>query len=103
MFPAGNAVGYCVIGFDVVALDFLQNLIGAAGLFIFDIENGINEVLPLEQAKAVLPAKAGEDGAVMEGALAVEVKFSSPPCGGAVFELAPEGVKVVASPLRAEG
>jgi len=59
-------------------------------------------MLTLEKAETVLPAEAGEDGAVVEGGLAVEIKFGGPPGSGAVFELSPEGVEVVAGALGAE-
>ena len=103
VFLAGDGVRDGVVGFDVVAFDFFQNFVGAAGLLVLDVEHGIDEVLVLEQAEAILPAEAGEDGAVVEGGLAVEVEFGGPPGGGAVFEFGPEGVEVVAGALRAEG
>jgi hypothetical protein len=84
-----------------VAFHFFQDLVGAAGLLVVDVENGIDEMLALQQAKAVLPAEASEDGAVVEGGLAIEIKLSGPPGSGAVFELGPEGVKIVALALGA--
>ena len=103
VFLASDGVGDGIVGFDIVTLDFFQDLVGAAGLLVFDVENGIDEVLALEKAEAVLPAEAGEDGAVAESGLAVEVELGGPPGGRAVFELGPEGVKVVAAALGAEG
>jgi hypothetical protein len=100
---AGDGVGDGVVGLDVVAFHFFQDLVGAAGLLVFDVENGIDEKLALQQAKAVLPAGASGDGAVVEGGLAIEIKLGGPPGGGAVFELSPEGMKIVALALGAEG
>ena len=45
-------------GFDVVAFDFLHDLVGFANLFVFQVEHRIDQVLALEQAKAHLVADA---------------------------------------------
>ncbi len=58
--------------------------------FVFEVQDGVNEVLLLERANAVLPAKTGEDGAVVECGLAVKIEFGGPPCGGAIFEFSKE-------------
>ena len=102
VLPACDGVGIGVVGFDIVAFHLFQDFVGAAGLLIFDIEHRIDEMLTLEEAETVLPAEAGEDGAVVEGGLAVEIKFGGPPGSGAVFELSPKGMKVVAGALGAE-
>ena len=103
MLLASDGVGISIVGFDVVAFDLFQDLVGAAGLFVFDIEHGIDEVFALEKAETVLPAEAGEDGAVVERGLPVEVELGGPPGRGAVFELGPESVKIVAGALCGEG
>ena len=88
---------------DVVTFDLFQDLVGAADLLVLKVEHGIDEVLALEKTNAVLPAEAGEDGAVVERGLTVEVDLGRPPGGGAVLELGPESMKVVAAALGAEG
>ncbi len=103
VFLARFGVGVAVVCFDVVAFDLFQDLVGAAGVFVLDVEDGVDEMLVLEQAEAVLPAKASKDRAVVESGLAIEIKLGGPPGGGAVFEFRPEGVEVIASALRAEG
>lgn len=102
MLPASFGVRNGVVGFDIVAFDLFHDFVGTANLLVFDIKNGINEVLALEQAKSVLPAKAREDGAVIEGSLAVEIEFGRPPSGRPILKLASEGMKGIASSLRAE-
>src|SRR5277367_2249357 len=97
---AQQRVGVSVIGFNIVPLDFLQNLVGAAGVFVFDIQHGIDEMLLLQKAKTVLPAKTSKNRAVVERGLAVEINLGRPPRGCAVLELGPEGVKVVTTALR---
>jgi len=103
VFLAGDGVGVGVVGFDVMSFDFFENLVGAAGLLVLEVEHGIDEVLALEKTYAILDAEAGEDRAVSEGGLAVEVEFRGPPGGRAIFEFSPERVEVVAAALRAEG
>ena len=102
MLLTGTGVRVGVVRFDVVAFHFLENLVGAAGVFVFDIKDWIDEMFALEQAEAVLESESGEDGAVVECGLAVEVELGGPPGSGAVFELGPEGVKIVAGALGAE-
>src|SRR5215472_4982746 len=98
----GEGVRSYVIGFDVVPLDFFQNLVGPVELFVLDIKNGVHEVFALKRAEAILPAKSCEDGAVSECGLAVEIDLGGPPRLGAVFEFGPDGVEVVAGTLCAE-
>jgi hypothetical protein len=100
---AGKRVGHCVIGLDVVSLDFFHDFVGAADLLVFDVEDRVDEVFALKHAEAIFQAEAGEDGAIAECSLAVEVELSGPPGGCTIFELSPEGVKVIAATLRAEG
>src|SRR5260370_10490921 len=102
MSLASEGVGDRVVGFDVVALNLLYDLVGFADLLVLHIKHGINEMLALEGTDAVLPTKACEDGAVIEGGLSVEVELGRPPRRGAIFQLDPGGMKVVAAALRAK-
>ena len=81
---------------------FFQDFVGPAFVFVFDVQDGINDVFPLERPEAILPADAGEDGAVAKGNLAIEIQFGGPPSRDAVFKLRPKGVEVVAATLCAE-
>src|SRR6185437_12090235 len=69
----------------------------------FDVDHRINKMLALQRTKAILPAKTGEESAVIEGGLPVEIEFRRPPGRGAVLELHPISMKVVAAALRPEG
>ena len=80
-------------------LPFFQNLVGAVLMFVFDIKDGINEVLLFERTHAILPAKACENRAVAKSSLSVEIQLGGPPSRSPVFELRPEGVKVVPAAL----
>jgi len=102
VFLTQYTVGLGEIGFDVVAFDFLQDFVGAAGLLVFNIEHRIDEMFTVEQAKAILHAKAGEDRAIGKCGLAVEVKLGGPPGGRPIFEFEPEGMKIIAAALGAE-
>jgi hypothetical protein len=86
-----------------VAFHFLQDFVRAALVLVLEVENGIDEVLALQGANAILPAEAGEESAVVKGGLGVEINLGCPPGRGAIFEFGPEGVEVVAGALRAEG
>jgi hypothetical protein len=55
-----------------VAFYFLQDFVGGAYVFVFDVKNRVNEMLIFEGAKAVL-ARTGEERGVSEGCLAVEI------------------------------
>src|SRR5882762_5741242 len=101
LFPQ-YGVGIGVIGFNVEALYFLENLVSAVLFFVFDVQYWINEVLMAEQAEAILPAEAGEERAVPKGRLSLQIKFRAPPRRRAVLELGPEGVKIVAATLSAK-
>ena len=87
------------IGFDVVAFDFLHDLVGIANLFVFHVEHGIDHVLALEDAEAIFHPEPGENGAVAERALSVQVELSRPPGRCSVFQLEPIGHEVSASAL----
>jgi hypothetical protein len=86
-----------------MAFHFLSDLIRAADVLVLDVENRIDEMLALQDAKAVFEAEAGKDGGIAESGLAIEVELAGPPGGGAVLELHPEGVEVIAGALRAKG
>src|SRR5450432_388580 len=103
MLLPGDGVGIEPVFLDIVAFHFFQNFVGAAGVFVFDIDDRIDEVFVLERTKAILPAKSGEKSAVVKGGLAVQVELRGPPGGGAIFELHPESMEVVATALGAEG
>src|SRR6202011_6006140 len=89
VFAAGGGIGREKIRFDVVAFNLFENLVRTVLIFILGVKNGVDEVFMLEGTNAVLPAESGEDGAVMESGLAVEVELGGPPGGGAVFKLGP--------------
>src|SRR5215831_18780204 len=98
----GECIGRSVIGFHVVALDFFHDLVGFADLLVLEVENGVDDVLRLQQANTIFPAEAGEDCAVVESALAVEIELSGPPGGGSVFEFGPVGDEVSSAALCTE-
>src|SRR5450432_115051 len=101
MLPSGDGVGIEPVFLDIVAFHFFQNFVGAAGVFVFDIDDGIDEVLALERTKAILPAEPGEKSAVVKRGLAINVELGGPPGGSAVFEFHPESVEIVAAALGA--
>ena len=103
VFFARDPIGNGIVGFYVVTFDFFQNFVGSAGLLVFDIEDRIDEVLTLQYPKAIFEAEAGKDGAVVEGCLTIEVGLRGPPSSGAVLELHPERVKIIALALGSEG
>ena len=70
---ASQGIGAAMIGFDIVAFNFLDDLVGIIYLFVFDVEHGIDEVLARERSNAILPAKASEDCTVSKRALPIEV------------------------------
>jgi len=80
--------------------DFLQNLIGSILLFVFDVDQWIDEMFPLEHAEAIFPAKAGEERAVVKRGLRVDVEFRGPPGLGAILELHPKSMEVAGGALR---
>ena len=57
MFLPQRRIGIGEVGFDVDALYFLKNLVRAVFPLIFDVENGIDEVLVFEEAETILPAE----------------------------------------------
>lgn len=96
---AQNGIWGRVIGFDVVAFDFLHDLVGFANLLVFQVEDRIDHVLALEQAEAIFQPEPRENGAVAERALSVQVELSRPPGRGSVFQLEPIGQEVSAFAL----
>ena len=98
-----NGVGFKSVGLYVVTFYFFPDFVSAALVFIFDIEDWIYEVLALEWAKTILQAEAGEERAVVEGGLAIEIEFGGPPRGRAIFQFHPEGMVIVAEPLGTQG
>src|ERR1700739_3155733 len=97
-----DRVGRRMIGFDVVAFHFLHDLVGFADLLVFDVEYRVDGMLALEQTKAIFQTEPGENSAVAECALTIEVEFGGPPGGCAIFKLDPIGVEVSASALSGE-
>src|SRR5690348_16003047 len=91
-----------VVRFDIVAFHFLNDLVRFADLFVLYVDDGVDEVLALERAEAVLPAEPRENRAVAQGRLPIEIKLGSPPGFDSVFQLCPIRVKVVPAPLRAK-
>src|SRR5260370_35982015 len=81
---------------------FLEDLVRAVLVFIFDIKDGVDEVFALQRPESIVPAETRQYGAVVEGGLAVQIKLCSPPSGRSVLKLGPEGVEVVAASLSAE-
>ena len=57
----------------------------------------------LEGAETVFPTIAGEERAVVERGLSVQIELGGPPCRGAVLELDPVGMEIIAPALRPEG
>src|SRR4029077_683770 len=94
-----DRVGRRMIGFHAVAFYLLHDLVGFAGLLEFDVEHGINNMFALEQPKAIFQSEPGENSAVAECALGVEVEFGGPPGCCAIFKLDPIGVEASASAL----
>src|SRR5579862_2002241 len=103
MLPPRDRVRHRVIRLDVVSLDFLENLVGPCGLFIFEIEDWVDKVLLLQQPKAVLPAKTGKECAFVKSSLGIEINLGRPPRFHSVFKLHPVGIEVVSPTLRSEG
>src|SRR5579863_3553993 len=60
-------------------------------------------MLELKWTNAVLPTKAGENSAVIEGRLPIEIELSRPPGRGSIFKLCPKGIKIIAATLCAKG
>src|SRR5579859_3777185 len=83
-----------------MTFNFLNDLVRLANLLVLDVDHRIDEMLPLEWAETILPAKAGEDRAVVKSSLSIEIEFRGPPRFGPVLELSPEGMKIVAAALR---
>ena len=99
--------GICIwvggVGLDIVTFDLFENLVGLVDLLVFDVENGIDEMLVLQRPEPVFETEAGEDGAVVEGGLSVEIELGGPPGGGAVFQFSPVRMEIVSGALGAEG
>src|SRR5467141_4177583 len=100
---AGFRVRNEEVRFHIVTFDFLEDFVRAVLVFIFDIEDRIDEVFALQRPEAILPAEAREHRAVVESSLAVQVELRGPPGGCAIFKLGPERVKAVADSLGAIG
>jgi hypothetical protein len=60
-----------MVGFDVVADDFLEHFVGTVDVFVFDVQDRVDRVLVPERAEAVLPAKPGEQRPLIERVLRV--------------------------------
>src|SRR5580700_4357999 len=103
MFFPRECVGVRIVGLAVMTFDFLQNLVRTADVFVLDIQDRIDEVLVPQRADAVLPAEPGEEGAVVKSGLGIEVELRGPPGRGAVLELHPKSVEVIATALGTEG
>src|SRR5579884_1669395 len=102
MFLPRLPVRLGVIGFYIVALDFLDDFVSRIDLLIFNVENRIDEVFELQQTKPVLPTEAGEQRAVARSALALEIKLGGPPGLCAVLEFEPIGIEVSCIALCSE-
>ncbi len=102
-FLAQSCIGYGIVGLHVMALDLLEDFVSAAYVFVLDVNYWIDEMLVFQGTETVLPAEPGKDCGIVEGSLAVQIEFCSPPRCGTVFKLHPEGMKVVATVLSAEG
>ena len=103
VFLARDGVRVGVIRLAIVAFNFLQNLVCTIDLLVLDIEHWIDEVFVLQHAETVLPAETGEQAAVVESTLAVEIDLGGLPGSCAIFELGPVGNLIIAGALRAEG
>src|SRR5580693_2566311 len=89
-----DSVGRRMIGFHVVAFYLLHDLVGFADLLVLDVKHRVDDMLAAEQTKAIFQSEPGENSAVAECALRVEVEFGGPPGRCAIFELDPIGVEV---------
>lgn len=87
VFLAGYAVRIEEIGLTVVSHHFKHGLVGAGGVFILHIQNGIDPVFPHQRAKAVFDSKAGKQGGIVGRRLPVEVKLCGPPGANSVLQL----------------
>jgi hypothetical protein len=103
MLLAGLGVRYEKARFHIVAFAFLEDLVGAILVFILHVENGIDQVLTLQNPEAILPSEAREYGAVVKSGLAVQIKLRGPPGRCSVLKLGPEGMEIVAASLSANG
>src|SRR5207302_8195681 len=57
-----------------------------------DVQHGVDRVFTFERTKAVLPAPAGEAGAVAMRRDALEIQLGGPPAADAVFHFEPRRV-----------
>src|SRR5216683_1303377 len=102
VFLAGFGIRGEEARLHVVTFAFFQDFVRAILVFVFHVENRIDEVLAFQRPETVLPAESREQGAVAERGLSVEIKLGRPPGGGTVFKFCPEGVEAVAAALRAK-
>src|SRR5712671_1394041 len=87
---------------NVVTFYFPEDFVGAILVYVLNIKDWIDEVFVLKRTKTVFPAYAGEKCAVAKSGLAIQIKLGGPPGRGAVFQLGPEGMKVIAAMLGPE-
>jgi len=76
-----------------VTFELFEYLICAVDVLVLHVKKPVDEVLALKGSKAVLPAEAGCDRAVMERGLCVQIELRRPPCGCTVLKLKPIGVE----------
>src|SRR6266705_2642240 len=89
VFEARFPVGSAVIFLTVEADNFFQRFVGSIDVFVLHIENRIDAVLAKQQAKTVLKPEAGQQSAIMQRVLAVDIELRRPPAFGSVFEFGP--------------
>ena len=81
---------------------FLERLVSAVYVFVFNVQDRVDPVLVFQRPKAVLPLEPGISRAVMKCCLSVQIEFGGPPGRCSILELSPVGMKVVSSALCAE-
>src|SRR5215472_10933258 len=95
-----DSIRHGKVRFNIVTFYFFQDLVRFADLLVFDVQHGVDEMFALQQPKAVFNSKSGKDGALTEGALAIEIELRGPPRSRAIFKFHPEGVEVISPALR---
>ena len=85
-----------------MANHFLEGLVGAVYVFVFNVQHRVDPVLVLQGPKAVLPLEPGIGRTVVKRRLGVQIEFGGPPGRCSILQFSPVGMKVVSSALCAE-
>src|SRR6476646_5992331 len=86
-----------------MAFALFEDFVGAALVLVFQVEDGIDEMLAFQDAEPIFPAEARKYSGIAKSGLAIQVELGGPPGCGTILELHPIGVEVVAAALGAEG